>query len=92
VFASRGEPVVRPAVVAPTQSGPPSPAPKTNPPAPDPAPDAKPSEQVVFTRNPTMAEHQRMEDARTQHAESTPDSAPAEPERKPGFFKRIFGE
>jgi len=33
-------------------------------PAPQPAPDARPSEQHVFTRNPTMADHRAAEERR----------------------------
>jgi hypothetical protein len=91
VFASRGEPVDRPSVVAPSSDEPVRRDRAPEPASPEPAPDARPSEQVVFTRNPTMAEHQRMEEARTHTAESTPDPTPSEPERRPGFFKRIFG-
>ena len=32
--------------------------------APQPAPDARPSEQHVFTRNPSMADHREMEERR----------------------------
>jgi tetratricopeptide (TPR) repeat protein len=32
--------------------------------APQPAPDARPSEQHIFTRNPSMADHREMEERR----------------------------
>ena len=34
--------------------------------APQPAPDARPSEQHIFTRNPSMAEHREQEERRQQ--------------------------
>jgi len=37
--------------------------------APQPAPDARPSEQHIFTRNPTMADHREMEERRQQDRE-----------------------
>lgn len=62
---------------------------------------ARPSEQVVFTRNPSMAEHQQMEEQRREAPVEMPRASPREsrgtspeeqPEKRPGFFKRLFGE
>ncbi len=39
--------------------------------SPTPGPDARPSEQFVFTRNPSMADHLEMEERRKQKAEET---------------------
>jgi tetratricopeptide (TPR) repeat protein len=56
-------------------------------------PEARPSEQAVFTRNPSMAEHQQMEQVR----EATPRTSPefvsdTVPERRPGLFRRLLGD
>ncbi len=61
------------------------------------ADEARPSERVVFTRNPSMADHQAMEDRRTQapHAsprESREPQPEAQPEKRPGIFRRLFGD
>ena len=37
--------------------------------APQPGPDARPSEQHIFTRNPSMADHREMEERRQQDRE-----------------------
>lgn len=94
VFAARGEEVARPSAVTPTVVDRPA-HPPTADHTPEASPDARPSEQVVFTRNPSMAEHQRMEEARAEAAEQAHPAEPirsAEPARKPGLFRRIFGE
>jgi tetratricopeptide (TPR) repeat protein len=58
--------------------------------------DARPSEQVVFTRNPSMAEHQAMEDQREMPRASPREAREPAPEQQPekraGLFKRLFGE
>ena len=65
--------------------------------APEPSPEARPSESIVFTRNPSMAEHQRMEQLRNTPAPPPPAASP-EPaderpqERRPGLFRRLLGE
>ncbi len=105
VFAARGQEVARPrfVVVQDGPSAPPDPAPRDMPVA---GPDALPSEQLVFTRNPSMAEHQQMEEQRVRtragqppaEAEAPPQAsdeatveAPAD-EQRPGFFRRLWGD
>lgn len=60
------------------------------------AEDAHPSEQVVFTRNPSMAEHQAMEKQREEvplaspHEARQPDGE-SQPAKRAGLFRRLFG-
>lgn len=105
VFAARGDDVSRPTFLAATGE-PARESPGTTPVAdrladtePPPAgPDARPSEQAVFTRNPTMAEHQRMEEqrARLRAEQMRPQEPPpgeregAKAEPRPGFFRRLW--
>ena len=95
VFAARGEPVRRPDFVA-TADEPPRPAARMEPiEAPKADAGARPSEQHIFTRNPSMAEHQSMEDDRQRASEAPGQtSAPPaeEPARRPGLFRRLFGD
>ena len=74
---------------------PPSPRPAVDH-APPAANDARPSEQVVFTRNPSMAEHQFMEERRETPRASPREARETQPEAKPekraGLFRRLFGE
>lgn len=66
---------------------------------PVPSSDASPSERFVFTRNPSMADHQRVETERNDMPRASPpdsrtDADPplaAHPERG-GFLRRILGE
>ena len=87
VFAARSMPA--------TPQPPTPPLPSVTPqPSSAPAPEVRPSEQVVFTRNPSMAEHQRMEQLRNTPAppaaEPQTDEQPAD--RRPGLFRRLLGE
>jgi hypothetical protein len=113
VFAARDEEVARPRFVMsqngePHAPGDPAPAPtaspaQTRPDTPEPSAEARPSEQFVFTRNPSMAEHQQMEEQRARAraerpaGESQPGEQPAEEteatadEQRPGFFRRLWG-
>lgn len=73
-------------------------------PRPQTQPEPRPSETAVFTRNPTMAEHQRMEDTRSageatgyDHvATPRPESAPPVPAaevslgRRSRLLRRLF--
>jgi hypothetical protein len=70
----------------------PGPAPK-QPPAPLDGPDARPSEQAIFTRNPSMAEHQQMERQREAASETSPEPvSEPRPERRPSLFRRLLGD
>jgi tetratricopeptide (TPR) repeat protein len=89
VFAARGEPVD--AAPSPATMQPAVPLPQ----AVAPQPEIRPSEQAVFTRNPSMAEHQRIEQHRIgQQRESAPAESETAPpkadERRTGLFRRIF--
>ena len=62
---------------------------------PEPAVDERPSERAFLTRNPTMAEHQQMEERHLneQHdhgAQRAAESARPRAQRR-GFLRRIFG-
>lgn len=60
---------------------------------PSPADHERPSERAFFTRNPSMADHQRMEqqrDAEPQAPQPQP-ALEAEPERRPGLLRRLLG-
>ena len=46
-----------------------APGPAQEPPAPPAGPDARPSEQYVFTRNPSMADHRAMEQRKARTGE-----------------------
>jgi tetratricopeptide (TPR) repeat protein len=77
VFAARGEslrPPVPPASAAPLAAH----------------PDARPSEQVVFTRNPSMADHQRMEQTREAAPPDDVTHASVDDEARPGLLRRLF--
>ncbi|MEO6349704.1 MAG: tetratricopeptide repeat protein [Candidatus Limnocylindrales bacterium] len=52
--------------------------------------DVRPSEQAVFTRNPSMAEHQRMEQMREGAAVHI--DPPQAEERRPGLLRRLLGD
>ncbi len=61
--------------------------------------DARPSEHVVFTRNPSMADHQRVETERNEapHASPRDSRADADPAAAPsgertGLLRRILGD
>ena len=62
---------------------------------PEPAEDARPSERAFLTRNPSMADHQRMEEE--QVTQPTAPEADPDDERKPqrqqrpGLLRRILG-
>jgi hypothetical protein len=114
VFAARDEEVARPRFVMsqdvePKDAGDPAPAStpspaQTRPDTPEPSAEARPSEQFVFTRNPSMAEHQQMEEQRARsHAErpagerqtgAQPSEEPkaSADEQRPGFFRRLWGD
>lgn len=69
------------------------PAPAWSSTAPPAAPSARPSEQTIFSRNPTMAEHRRRTEA--QAAGEPRVQAPArpaeeEPARRPGLIERLL--
>ncbi|CAN5798952.1 hypothetical protein BH24CHL5_BH24CHL5_07760 [soil metagenome] len=54
---------------------------------------ARPSERVIFTRNPSMADHQRMDEQRVA-GDPGPDLQDEEqprPERRPGLLRRLLG-
>ncbi|HYI21133.1 MAG TPA: tetratricopeptide repeat protein [Candidatus Limnocylindrales bacterium] len=95
VFAARGEPVERPRFVD-VGERPANTQPTVPPEAPIADPDARPSERIVFTRNPSMAEHQSMEEDRQRASEATTgqDEAPPaqESQRRPGLWRRLFGD
>lgn len=74
ILAARGVSVAGTGPERPTDSAPPA------------APDARPSEQAVFTRNPSMAEHLRMEE------QPTPPEVAPQPVRRPGLLRRLLGE
>jgi len=66
---------------------------------PMPGVDARPSEHVVFTRNPSMADHQRVETERNEapHASPRDSRADADPAAAPsgertGLLRRILGD
>ena len=116
VFAARGEEVARPAFAAATEpearAQPPRPVPvdvatqeEATQVLPSASPEARPSEQFVFTRNPTMAEHQQMEEQRRERAgqpaaeqpaaegrlgEARLPSEAAPGEKRPGFLRRLW--
>ncbi len=64
------------------------------------AAEARPSEQAVFTRNPSMADRLRMEQQPTppESSPTPPESSPTPPEaapppvRRPGLLRRLLGE
>ncbi len=65
---------------------------------PTPRVDVRPSEHVVFTRNPSMADHQRVETERNEapHASPRDSRADADPAAAPsgertGLLRRILG-
>lgn len=67
--------------------------------APTPRSEARPSEQFVFTRNPSMADHQRVETERNDVPHTSPHGArpdadpPAAPNsERGGLLRRILGE
>lgn len=71
----------------------------TPPPPPGPTaptqPEIRPSEQIAFTRNPSMAEHQQMEQVREQPLSATPaapEAAQATEQPRRGLFRRLLGE
>jgi tetratricopeptide (TPR) repeat protein len=84
VFATRSQPP-QPPPTAPATDHPPEPP--------------RPSEQAVFNRNPSMADHVAAEErrqAQTPHA-SPPQARghsddPPNPERRTGLWRRILGE
>jgi hypothetical protein len=83
VFAARAE------AQAEAQAAPPGSPQLPQEPATAPAREVRPSEQSILARNPSMAEHQRMEDA--SRFPPAPD-APDEPiDRRPGLLRRLFG-
>lgn len=99
VFATRGEEVARPRFLgAPARLEPPDP---TSSHAPAASSDARPSEQFVFTRNPSMAEHQQMEEQRARagagravgqdQADAPTSEQSAADKQRPGFFRRLWG-
>jgi tetratricopeptide (TPR) repeat protein len=55
--------------------------------------EARPSEQAIFTRNPSMAEHQQMDQMREAAPEASPEpvSNPVS-ERRPGLLRRLLGD
>ena len=62
---------------------------------PEPAVDERPSERAFLTRNPTMAEHQQMDERRLNEprghgAQRAPESARPRARRR-GLLRRIFG-
>ena len=68
-------------------------------PTPQLADPARPSEQAVFNRNPSMADHAAAEERRASpspHASPLdargPDEAPPNPGRRTGLWRRILGE
>jgi len=107
VFATRGEDVQRPRFVAKDEQTMPPLVQATRQEAagmamPDAGPDALPSERIVFTRNPSMAEHQLMEDDRQQRQQETATDAGDEPgpshatgaapesNDRPSLLRRLF--
>ena len=97
VFAARGEEVARPAFVAATESEASQLPPHASPNA---RPEARPSEQIVFTRNPSMAEHLQMEEQRQARpeqpvaerlGEARPTGEPPAREHRPGLLRRLWG-
>ena len=104
VLATRGEPVERPAWLAGGGANEPPPAPAPRPvhdtgPAPSaPAPPAAgPSESVFLARNPSMADHRRMEDATQPTTEPRRPPTAEQPGRRPprrrpkGLLRRMLG-
>ena len=64
-----------------------------------PGSEARPSEQFVFTRNPSMADHQRVEDERREvpraspaEGRTQPDPPPAPTAERGGLLRRLLGE
>lgn len=61
----------------------------------EPAVDERPSERAFLTRNPTMAEHQQMEERhlneRRGHGEQMATESARPRARRRGFLRRIFG-
>jgi tetratricopeptide (TPR) repeat protein len=53
--------------------------------------EVRPSEQAVFTRNPSMAEHQAVERQRAEAPTTAPGSE-AGSDRRPGILRRILGQ
>jgi tetratricopeptide (TPR) repeat protein len=63
--------------------------------------EARPSERAIFTRNPSMAEHQQMEQALdvpraspidARGTPAAPDGSEQPPARRPGLFRRLLGD
>jgi hypothetical protein len=89
VFSTRGEPVQRPSIVGHAEPPARRPEPAAEPVA---AEDARPSEQTVFTRNPSMSEHQLMEERRaSQREHEEPTESPTTAAPRKGLLDRIFG-
>jgi tetratricopeptide (TPR) repeat protein len=81
VLAERGKsPAQAPPTASPGWSS-------SEPAGPVPAPDARPSEQAIFTRNPSMADHQRMQTERPQEPEAQAEPAPPTPNE--GLLQRL---
>jgi hypothetical protein len=97
VLVARGELVDRPAWLAGPAGPAAAPRPPATaadvgpPPAPEPAPAAepRPSESVMLTRNPSMADHRRMEDATSQAA--PPEQDAPTPARPRSLLRRLLG-
>lgn len=106
IMATRGDPVERPEWLTGARSPGAAPASAAGPAssvpneaaAPAPAPEGRPSEQVAFSRNPSMDEHRRRsEQGAAQPAGGAPvrpapsPPASATPERRRGFLRRLLG-
>ena len=63
-----------------------------------PSDQPRPSEQAVFNRNPSMADHAAAEERRSQTPHASPPESrgatdePPSPERRSGLWRRILGE
>lgn len=56
------------------------------------ADDALPSEKHVFSNNPSMSDHRRMEEQRLEQPHGSPPTEPLQPEpSRPSLLRRLFG-
>jgi len=56
----------------------------------EPTDKARPSERAFLLSNPSMADHQKMEEERAAKPAAPPDEPETEPERRPGILRRIL--
>jgi thioredoxin-like negative regulator of GroEL len=92
ILATRGEPVERPEWLIGPSAAPATPASPARPAAATPAREARPSEQVAFSRNPTMDDHRRRtEQAARPAAPAARADATRRPRKSRGLIRRLLG-